>query len=275
MRRSRRSSRALGTSRKNASGVLLRLAPLGAFSGLGAFAVYDASFFLAGLCGVGATVAGKRLMDREGRARRELRKRARENAYELKRVAREDKISAPQMGRLAELQDGLLESWELLPDDYHPLLEEDIYTIIEEVESASKLARRRSALRKHLDRVDRKEISLRIESLERDIEELNEGSALRTTFESALAGRRGELDGYGGMLNGISIINAQLEGAESLLGSLRGDLLTLDSSLAPQAFDSGLVRLKERVALFKKSLDDVAYAVESVPDPATEQLPIR
>ncbi len=254
---------------------MFRLAPLGAFSGLGAFALYDGIYFIAGICGVGATVAGKRLMDREGNARRELHKRASENAYELKRVAREDKISAPQMGRLAELQDGLLESWDLLPGDYHPLLEEDIYTIIEEVEGAAKLARRRSALRKHLDRVDRKEISRRIKSLERDISELKEGSALYATFESALAGRRGELEGYGGMLNGISLINAQLEGAESLLGSLRGDLLTLDSGLAPHALDSGLVRLKERVALFKKSLDEVAYAVEAIPDPATERVSLR
>ncbi|MGH3089892.1 MAG: hypothetical protein ACRDSJ_21640, partial [Rubrobacteraceae bacterium] len=177
------------------------------------------------------------------------------------------------MGRLAELQSGLLESWELLPDDYHPLLEEDIHTIIEEVENAARLARRRSALRKHLDRIDRKEIARRIESLEKDISGLEEGSALRATFESALAGRRGELEGYGGMLNGISIINAQLEGAESVLGSLRGDLLTLDSSLAPHALDSGLVRLKERVAFFKKSLDDVSHAVEKIPDP--EHLPAR
>lgn len=254
---------------------MLRLAPLGAFTGLGAFAFFDAAYFLAGVCGIGATVAGKRLMDREGNARRELRRRARENAYELKRVAREDKIAAPQMGRLAELQSGLLESWELLPDDYHPMLEEDIYTIIDEVESAAKLARRRAALRNHLDRVDRKEIARRIESLERDIAALDEGTALHATFESALAGRRGELDGYGDMLNGISLVNAQLEGAESLLGSLRGDLLTLDSSMTPYALDSGLMRLKERVALFKKSFDEVSYAVEAIPDPATEQLPIR
>lgn len=261
--------------KKSASSVLLRLAPLGAFTGLGAFAVYDTAYFLAGVCGLGAAFAGKRLMDREGNARRELHRRARENAHELKRVAREDRMSAPQMGRLIELQDGLLESWELLPDDYHPLLEEDIHTIIEEVENAAKLARRRSALRRHLERVDRREISRRIESLERDLADLDEGSALHSTFESALAGRRGELEGYSGMLNGISLINAQLEGAESLLGSLRGDLLTLDSGISPHALDSGLVRLKERVALFKKSLDEVAYAVEAIPDPATDHLPTR
>lgn len=254
---------------------MFRLAPFGAFAGLGAFALYDGVYFIAGICGVGATVAGKRLMDREGNVRRELHKRVRENAYELKRVARADKISAPQMGRLAELQEGLLESWELLPDDYHPLLEEDIYTIIDEVEGAAKLARRRSALRRHLDRVDRKEIKRRIKSLEKDIRGLDEGSALQTTFERALAGRRDELEGYGGMLNGISLINAQLEGAESLLGGLRGDLLTLDSGLAPHAFDSDLLRLKERVALFKKSLDEVAYAVEAIPDPITDQVPLR
>jgi hypothetical protein len=257
------------------SNLMLRAAPLGAFTGLGAFAFMDAAYFLAGVCGLGATFAGKRLLDREGNARRELRKRSRENAHELKRVAREDKIAAPQMTRLAELQNGLLESWELLPDDYHPMLEEDIHTIVEEVESASKLARRRAALRSHLDRVDRKEIARRIESLERDISGLPEGSAVRTTFESALASRRGELDGYEDMLNGISLVNAQLEGAESLLGSLRGDLLTLDAGMTPYALDSGLARLKERVALFKKSFDDVSYAVDAIPDPAAEQVTLR
>jgi hypothetical protein len=254
---------------------MLRFAPLGAFTGLGVFAFADAAYFLAAVCGVGATFAGKRILDREGNARRELRRRTRENAYELKRVAREDRIAAPQMTRLAELQNGLLESWELLPDDYHPMLEEDIYTIVDEVENASKLARRRAALRRHLDSVDRKEIARRIESLERDIAGLDEGSTLRATFERALEGRRSELDGYGDMLNGISLVNAQLEGAESLLGSLRGDLLTLDSSMTPYALDSGLTRLKERVALFKKSFDEVSHAIDAIPDPATEQVPIR
>ncbi len=257
---------------------MLRFVPFGAFSGLGVGFLAlgpEPNILMAGLCGIGATFAGRRVFDREGIARRALRKRARDNAYELKRVARDDKIAAPQMTRLAELQRGLLESWDLLPDDYHPMLEEDIYTIIEEVESASKLARRRAALRSHLDRVDRREISRRIESLERDISDLHEGSALRTTFENALAGRRGELDGYEDMLNGISLVNAQLEGAESLLGSLRGDLLTLDAGMSPYALDSGLMRLKERVAMFKKSFDEVSYAVDAIPDPATEQVPLR
>jgi uncharacterized membrane protein len=266
-------------ARRNSSGGLsrlaLRVAPLGAFTGLGAIAAFDAAYFLAGLCGLGAAFAGKRLMDREGNARRELRRRARENAQELKSVAREDRIAAPQMTRLAELQNGLLESWELLPEDYHPMLEEDVYTIIEEVENAARLARRRSALRRHLDRLDRKEIARRIESLERDIEGLEEGSTMRATFESALESRKSELEGYGDMLNGISLVNAQLEGAESLLSSLRGDLLTLDSSMTPYALDSGLARLKERVALFKKSFDDVSHAVETIPDPATEQVTLR
>lgn len=257
------------------SNLMLRAAPLGAFAGLGVFAVADAAYLLAGICGLGATFAGKRLLDREGNARRELHRQARENAHELKRVAREDKIAAPQMTRLAELQNGLLESWDLLPDDYHPMLEEDIYTIVEEVENAAKLARRRAALRNHLDRVDRKEIARRIHSLERDISDLDETSKLRATFESALASRRGELDGYEDMLNGISLVNAQLEGAESLLGSLRGDLLTLDAGMTPYALDSGLARLKERVALFKKSFDDVSYAVDAIPDPATERVTLR
>ncbi|MGH3090244.1 MAG: hypothetical protein ACRDSJ_23420, partial [Rubrobacteraceae bacterium] len=80
--------------RKFGASLASRLAPLGAFSGVGAFALYGEVYFIAAACGVGAVVAGKRLLDREGNARRELRKRARENADELKRVATEDRISA-------------------------------------------------------------------------------------------------------------------------------------------------------------------------------------
>src|SRR3712207_4758690 len=108
------------------------------------------------------------------------------------------------MKRLAALQDGLLESWELLPEDYHPLLDEDIFTIVGEVEGAARLARRRAALRRHLESVDRREISGRIEGLERDLLELEEGSSLRAPLESALSARRSELDSCKDILEGIS-----------------------------------------------------------------------
>ena len=261
--------------RRSSSQVLMRLAPFGAFTGLGALAVLppEPNFFLAGLLGIGAAVTGRRLLDRKGSKRRELWQRARENARELGRVAREDRIAAPQMKRLASLQEGLLESWELLPEEYRPLLDEDVFMIVGEVEGAARLARRRSALRRHLEHLDRHGIAHRIKNLERDLAELEENSPLRAPFESALEGRRGELDSCEDILNGISMINAQLEGAESLLSNLRGELLALDTSLSPGALESGLAHLKTRVAYFRRSLDEVTRSVETLPQ--TERLPIR
>ncbi|MDP8901312.1 MAG: hypothetical protein M3N33_09275, partial [Actinomycetota bacterium] len=109
---------------------LMRIVPFGSFSGLAALAATgsDPSYLLAGLFGAGAVFTGKRLLDRRGNARRELSRRARENVKELGRVAREDRLAAPQTKRLAALQAGILESWELLPEAYRPLLDEDIFT---------------------------------------------------------------------------------------------------------------------------------------------------
>jgi hypothetical protein len=263
----------VANGRPGVSGYLIRLLPFGAFTGLGTLAFIGNAEFLAVLFGAGAVYTGKQLLDRQGNRRKELRRRARENVRELGRVAREDRIAAPQMKRLASLQEGLLESWDLLPEEYRPLLDEDIFTIIGEVEAAMRLARRRSALRRHLESVDRREISRRIEGLERDLAELEEGSSLRAPFETALEGRRGELAGYGEILNGISMINAQLEGAESLLSNLRGELLALDTGLSPGSLEPSLVHLKERVAYFRRSLDEVTRSVETLPQ--AERLPAR
>src|SRR5919202_1701372 len=131
-------------------------------AGLGVLAFYDGVYLLAVLFGVGATVAGRRLLDRRGNARRELWRRARANAAELGRVARTDGIAAPQMKRLVGLQEGLLESWELLPEEYGPALLEDLYTVVDEVEMSAQLARRRSALRRHLASVNLRPIVGRI-----------------------------------------------------------------------------------------------------------------
>jgi hypothetical protein len=256
------------------SGYLIRLAPFGAFTGLGTVAFVTDAYSLAALLGVGAFFTGRRLLDREGNRRKELWRRARENVRELGRVAREDRIASGQMKRLVGLQEGLVESWELLPEEYRPLLDDDIFTIVGEVEGAARLARRRAALRRHLESVDRREISRRIEGLERDLAELEEGSPLRAPFESALSGRRGELASCGEILNGISMINAQLEGAESLLSNLRGELLALDTSLSPGSLESSLVHLKTRVAYFRRSLDEVTRSIETMPT-TTEGLPTR
>ncbi|HSK83575.1 MAG TPA: hypothetical protein VK902_09280, partial [Rubrobacter sp.] len=203
---------------------VMRIVLFGMFAVLCALAVVDGAYFVAALLGTVAVFTGTPLLDRKGAKRRELWRCARENARELMSIAREDRIAAPQMKRLEGLQSGLLESWELLPEGYRPLLDEDIFTIVGEVEGAARLARRRAALRRHLDSVDRREISRRIEGLEKDLEQLEVGSRLRGPFESALEGRRGELASCEDILDGISMINAQLEGAESLLGNLRGEL---------------------------------------------------
>jgi len=251
----------------------VRLAPFGSFASLGAFAATTEAWPFAVPLGIAALISGRRVLDRRGNARRELLSRARENRRELGRVAREDRLAAPQMKRLAALQDGLLESYELMPQECRPLLDEDIFTIVGEVEGAARLARRRAALRRHLESVDRRSISGRIADLERDLAELEPNSPLRAPFESALDGRRGELDGYEAVLGGISMINAQLESAESLLGNLRGELLALDDSLVSGALDPGLAQLKERIAYFRRGLDEVTRRVETLP--VTERMPAR
>ena len=261
-------------SRQRFSNALIRLAPFGLFSGFGTLAAADESYLVATILGFGALATGKRLLDRKRNQRKALQSRARESERELGRVTREDRISAPQMKRLAGLQGGLLESWELLPAEYGPLLEDDIYMIIGEVEDAARLARRRASLRKHLKGLDRRAVSRRIKGLERDLAELEAESPLREPFEHALAGRRGELEGYDEALSGISMINAQLEGVESLLGNLRGELLALDTSLAPRSLEPGLINLKERVAYFRRSMEEVTRNIDhlSTPDTITEEL---
>ena len=245
---------------------LMRLAPFGSMAGLGALAAVEGSYIIAVLLGTGATFAGRRLLDRRGNARRELWRRARANAAELGRVARADGIAAPQVKRISGLQEGLLESWELLPEEYRPLLLEDLYTVVEEVETSAHLARRRSALRRHLESVDRKVVVERIRDLERELDRLEEGSALKASFEAALEGRRGELASYEEVPQAIGMINAQLEGIESLLGNLRGELLALDTSPTSLAPEPRLVGLKRRISYFRQSLDEVKRSVDRLPD---------
>jgi hypothetical protein len=255
-------------------GYVLRIALFGALAVLCALAVADGAFFVAALSGIGAAFTGSRLLDLEGNRRRALHRWARENARELGRVAREDRIAAPQMKRLQGLQAGLLESWELLPKGYGPLLDDDIFTIVGQIEGAARLARRRAALRRHLESVDRRETSRRIEGLERDLAELEEGSPLRAPLERALEGRREELASGKDILEGISMINAQLEDAESLLSNLRGELLALDTSPTAGTLEPGLAHLKEHVSYFRRSMDEVRRSVEALPVATTiERLP--
>ena len=176
----------MARKRGGASRHLMRLAPFGAFTGFGALAVTGEAYSLAALLGAGALFTGRRLFDRQRNRRKELWQRARENVRELGRVSREDRIAAPQLKRLAALQEGLLESWELLPEEYRPLLDGDIFTIVGEVEGAARLARRRAALRRHLDGMDRREISRRIEGLMMNFTERKESTTLTASFETSL-----------------------------------------------------------------------------------------
>ena len=244
--------------------LLIRLALFGTLTVLCALAVTDGMFFLAGLLGIGAVFTGVQLLDRKGTKRSELRRWARENERELTRV---------EMQRLVALQEGFLESLELVSEEYGPLLDEDIFAIIGEVDGAARLARRRAALRLHLESVDWREISHRIESLEQDISELEESSPLRAPLESALEGRRGELALWKDILDGISIINVQLEDAESLLSNLRGELLAIDASLSPGSLEPGLAHLKSRVAYFRQSMDEVTRSMEALPAGTKGRLP--
>ena len=260
----------MAKKREGLSRKLTRLVPFGTMAGLGVLAASGGEYFLALLLGIGATVAGRRLLDRRRSARKELIRQVRVNAAELERVARQDWIAAPQMKRLAALQEGLLESWELLPEEYGPILLEDLYMIVDEVQTSARLARRRSALRRHLESVDRRAITGRIQDLERELEGLEQGSALRASFEAALEGRRGELVAYDEMPRAIGMINAQLEGIESLLGNLRGELLALDAS--PTAVEPGLIELKQRISYFRQSLDEVKRSVDRLPGGVSGEL---
>jgi hypothetical protein len=243
-----------------------RVGLFGSLVGLSTLSALDGVYPLAVLFGVGALATIKRLLDRRGNQRRELKRWARANAAELDRVAREDRIAAPQMKRLAALQEGVLESFELLPEEHRPLLFEDLRAVVDEVEASVMLARRRSALRRHLEAVTRRAIAGRIRELEKELKKkkLEEGSPLRASFEAALESRRGELAVYDEIPRAIGLINGQLESIESLLGNLRGELLAVDPSITPLALESKLVSLKDRVAYFRRSLEEVNRSTEQL-----------
>ena len=251
---------------------IIRIVPFASFAGLSALTAEDGTYPLAVLFGLGALVTGKRLLDRRGNQRRELKRRARTNAAELGRVAREDRIAAPQMKRLAALQEGVLESFELLPEEHQPLLFEDLLAVVDEVEASVLLARRRSALRRHLEAVDRRAILRRIRGLEKELKKIEEGSTLRASFETALESRRGELAVYDEVPRAIGLINAQLEGIESLLGNLRGELLAVDPSVTPLPLESRLMSLKHRVAYYRRSLEEVNRSTKRLAGDSSEVL---
>jgi hypothetical protein len=242
------------------------------FAGLSALTAVNGAYPLAVLFGIGALAAGRRLLDRRGNQRRELERRARANVAELGRVAREDRIAASQMKRLAALQEGVLEGFELLPEEHRPLLLEDLHAVLDEVEASVLLARRRSALRRYLEAVNRRGIVKRIKGLEKELKKIEEGSALSASFEAALESRRGELDVYDEIPRAIGLINAQLESIESLLGNLRGELLAVDPNISPPALESRLVSLKHRVAYFRRSLEEVNRSMERLVSDSPEVL---
>ena len=68
--------------------------------------------------------------------------------------------------------------------------------VVDEVEVSALLARRRSAVRRHLAAVKRRAVIRRIRGLEEEIEKIEEGSTLRASFEAALESWRGKLATY-------------------------------------------------------------------------------
>lgn len=255
---------------------LARALPFASLASLSAMAALPggAPMPVAVAFGLGALFAGKRLFDRKRNARKELYRRVRENALELSRVAREDRVAATQMKRLAGLQDGVLAAWEMLPDHYEPLLLEDLHTVVDEVAQSALLARRRGALRQHLAGMDRRAVEKRVRELEAEVAGLAPGSELRARFEAALEGRRGELRALEEVPRAVSAINAQLEGVEGLLGNLRADLLALDADPGGRFSGSAqLVDIKERVAYFKRGLEEVSRRSSALADSALAEEP--
>jgi hypothetical protein len=193
---------------------VLRVARFASFAGLSVLTAVDGIDPLAVLFGIGALVVGRRLLDRRGNERRELNRQIRANATWLGRVAREDRIATQQMKRLAALQEGVEEGFELLPEEHGLLLFEGLRAVVDEVEVSALLARPRSALRRHLAAVKRRAVMGRIRGLEEEIEKIGEGSTLRASFEAALESRRGELATYDEIPQAIGLINAQPEGID-------------------------------------------------------------
>ena len=86
--------------------------------------------------------------------------------------------------------------------------------VVDEVEVSALLARRRSALRRHLAAVKRQATIRRIQGLEEEIEKIGEVSTLRASFKAALESRRGELATYDEIPQAIGFINALPEGID-------------------------------------------------------------
>ena len=250
--------------------MMVRLAPFGTFAGLGAVVATTDAWLLAVPLGIAALFSGRRLLDRRENARRELLSRVRKTGG-IVRLAREDRdrgVADEARGVAGRALRELGSFCQKSAAD----LDEDIFTIRRRrLEGAARLAaggRDQAAYGSggpafhHQTHKDCRRI--RAPGVD---------SPMRAPFESALQGRRGELAGYDDVLGGISMINAQLESAESLLGNLRGELLALDDSLISGPQDPGLARLKERIAYFRRGLDEVTRRVETLP--ATERIPTR
>ncbi|WP_273886675.1 hypothetical protein [Rubrobacter naiadicus] len=221
------------------------------------------------LVGAGVPVAARVLLSR-GEEDRRMRRMLRRNARSLRKVAREDPVAAPQAGRILGLQKTLVESWENLPAEQREMLVGEVVPVVEEFGEATRLLRRRALLRRHLAALDPGGLQGRVRDLEQDISELPRGSGLRGSFEEALAGRREELAVREELLAGVSTLNARLEGFESLLGSLCGELLALDEGGVSGHPD--LARLRKRISYFRRSLDEIARPMDPANDSSMEPI---
>lgn len=252
--------------RPKASHLLWRLAPFGSLAGMSVLAAIPPNgvfgYALATIFGAGAVYSGGRMLDRRRNRRLEIRRRARENVKELRRAASEDWAAAGQMRRISALQQGVLESWDLLPAGYEPFLAGEIFTILGEVENTAYLARRRAALRRHLKSMERGVLAGRVRTLVLDLLG-EEGSPLRRSFEGAPGRDHGETGGYNVILENVGAMNARIESAESLLRDLRGELLALGTKPVSGSEESGLERIREQVAYFNRGLDEATRSVDT------------
>ncbi|WP_273843839.1 hypothetical protein [Rubrobacter calidifluminis] len=257
-------------------GDLAWLVPVGALAGEGVLSLAHPGMDPTGVLslaalfvGAGVPVAARAILSR-GDGERRMRRAIRRSARALGKVAREDPVAAPQAGRILRLQRTLVESWESLPAEQRAMLAGEVFSVVEEFGEATRLLRRRTLLRRHLQTLDREGLQGRVRNLERDISELPYDSGLREAFEETLAGRREEMAVREELLAGVSSLNARIEGFESLLGGLCGELLTLDEGVASGRPD--LARIKRRISYFRRSLDEITRQMDPASDSSMEPI---
>jgi hypothetical protein len=92
-------------------------------------------------------------------------------------------------------------------------------------------------------------------------------------LESAPEGRTGELAPYKDILEGISMVNAQLKDTKCLLSNLRWEMVALATSPSQGFLELDLAQLKSTVTYSRQSMDEVRRRMETLLVASTERLP--